>query len=119
MYATFWINSTLSTVIHAGLSKICLYLCLPRKFTSTAEREGWHPRQAIAKTADAMFHYPDVDPVMKKKVERMKGKICKVSLCPKARGRDDLVTSKDGDADDPADDEGVWLEWDGRLNGVE
>lgn len=82
------------------------------------EHEGWHPRQAIAKTADAMFHYPDVDLVMKKKVERMKGKVCKVLLCTKDGARDDLTTSKSGDADSPPD-EGIWLEWDGRLNGVE
>jgi hypothetical protein len=82
------------------------------------EHEGWHPRQAIAKTADAMFHYPEVDLVMKRKVERMKGKVCKVSLGPKAEGRGDVTTRKSGDADDPAD-EGIWLEWDGRLSGVE
>lgn len=105
------------------LSRVSIYLYLPSISPATFEIEGWHPRQAIVKSVDAMFQYPDIDGIMKKKVERMKGKICKISLCsatgkPLSSHTEDTESQETNGAAD-GEESGIWLEWDGKLNGVE
>lgn len=110
---------------YPGLSRIHVYarLYLPEDHS---EVEGWHPRPQVAKLLNSLFDYPHiVEAPMKKKIERMKGRVCKIQVhgfIDNGRvGNEDAPKRNEiGNPGQPENGyEGIWLEWDGILNGVE
>ncbi|KAG8796651.1 hypothetical protein FRC16_009598 [Serendipita sp. 398] len=86
------------------LNKVCVYIQAPRGF----EQDGWHPRPNTARTLDALIDYPEVESASLAKISKMKACAVKVHGSKKDLGRR------------PTDEEEfIWLEWDGKLHGVE
>ncbi|KAG8819791.1 hypothetical protein FRC19_009519 [Serendipita sp. 401] len=86
------------------LNKVCVYIQAPRGF----EQDGWHPRPNTARTLDALIAYPEVESGSLAKISKMNACAVKVHGSKKDLGR----RSTD-------EEEFIWLEWDGKLHGVE
>jgi hypothetical protein len=75
--------------------------------------DGWHPRASAAKTLDSLAKFPNVDASARTKLANMNACAIRVILT-------DGEPSITGSLQDTNDAEGcVWLEWDGKLTGVE
>jgi hypothetical protein len=99
-------DSTDLTSCPIELSKIHVYLQAPRTYTGN----GWHPRASAAKTLDSLTRFPNVDALARAKLGKMNA--CAIR-----------VTLTDGEITDTGllndAEELIWLEWDGKLTGVE
>ncbi|KIM26554.1 hypothetical protein M408DRAFT_330515 [Serendipita vermifera MAFF 305830] len=86
------------------LSKVYVYLRAPRTF----ELDGWHPRPSAAKVLDTLIRYPQVDSLASSKLAKMNASVVNVKLA-----------NKDPPQEDHHAGDYLWLEWDGKLMGVE
>jgi hypothetical protein len=91
------------------LSKIHVYLQAPRTYTGN----GWHPRASAAKTLDSLTKFPNVDAPARTKLGKMNACAIRVTLTD---GETTAAGSSHGLNDA---EECIWLEWDGKLTGVE
>ncbi|KAG8808366.1 hypothetical protein FRC17_003986 [Serendipita sp. 399] len=89
------------------INKISIYVCAPRGF----EQEGWHPRPSAAKTLDTLISYPEIEAAALSKIAKMN--VCAVKVSGNTRRQQQTQPSL---ADS---EESIWLEWDGKLHGVD
>ena len=93
----------------AELSKIRVYMQAPRIYSDG----GWHPRPSVAGTLDSLVNYPHIDTSAKSKLAKTNA--CAIRVTPTDRQHNDAVSLRElNNVEDR-----IWLEWDGKLTGVE
>ncbi|PVF99277.1 hypothetical protein CPB86DRAFT_783870 [Serendipita vermifera] len=90
------------------LSKIHVYIQVSRN----TQDDNWHPRPALAKILQGLVGFPEVEPSLHAKLSKMR-------MCSVAIRSPMLDGSRQGASGVDFTEDVVWLEWDGKLQGVE